>query len=141
MHTYSKADAEPYTITFAFLNAIIEYLKNEDNEKFEEIMFSGKKNPKEEQNAQFEKVMNVISSILHLPCKGRTVETNIKKLLNGIDVTLPKGYFTNIINKGVTYNNIEQVRKDLAKKGEDLTSLLLPLLEKEEEAAEEVSQE
>ena len=61
--------------------------------------------------------------------------------MNDIDVTLPKGYFTNIINKGVTYNNIEQVRKDLAKKGEDLTSLLLPLLEKEEEAAAEVSQE
>lgn len=141
MHTYSKADAEPYTITFAFLNALIDYLKNEDNEKFEEIMFSGKKNPKEEQNAQFDKVMNVISPILHLPCKGRTVETHIKKLLTDIDVTLPKGYFTNIIDKGATYNNIEQVRKDLVKKGEDLASLLLPLLETKEKAAEEVSQE
>lgn len=141
MHTYSMADTAPYTITFAFLNALIDYLKNEDNDKFEEIMFSGKRNPKDELNAQFDRVVNVILSILNLPCKGRTVETHIKNLLIKKNVKLPKGYFANIIDKGATYSNIEQVRKDLAKKSEDLTKLLLPLLETEEEITEEIAQE
>lgn len=141
MHTYSKADAIPYTITFAFLNALIDYLKNEDNDKFEEIMFSGKKNPKDELNAKFDKVMDVISSVLNLPCKGRTVETHIKTLLNKNGVQLPKGYFTNIIDKKDTYNNIEQVKKDLAKKSEDLIRHFSPLLEINEEIKEEMPQE
>lgn len=126
MHTYSMADNTPYTITFTFLNALIDYLKSEDNEQFEEIMFTGKKNPKEGLHAQFDKVMDELSSIINLPCKGRTIESNIRKFLLSKEIRLPKGYFANITEKDTMYKSLEQVKRDLIKKGEEFADFFVP---------------